>query len=124
MILYEPEYLLSPLEKMLIAFFRMSRSICVSRNSFFNKASSCSAALRITLPFPGKLLPCLLENSFRQRYNNAELTSSSLARALRSVRVLLSSTLIILNSFGYAFRSLDIISVKLSNSLNLVSTQM
>ncbi|MBB5635302.1 hypothetical protein HDE68_001187 [Pedobacter cryoconitis] len=40
------------------------------------------------------------------------------------MRVLLSSTLIILNSFGYAFRSLDIISVKLSNSLNLLSTQM
>lgn len=124
MIIYEPEYLLSPLEKMLIAFFKISRSICVSHNSFFNKASSCSAALSMNFPFPGKLLPCLLENSFPQRYNNAGLISSSFTRAPRSVRVLLSSTLINLNSFGYVFLSCDIISVKLPNSLNLMSTQM
>jgi len=124
MIPYEPEYLLSLLEKMLMAFFNMSRSICVSSSSFFKLASSCSAALRITFPFPGKLLPCLLENSFRHLYSKVTLISSSFARAIRSVRVLLSSTLISLNSFGYAFLSRDIISVKISNPLNSVSTQI
>jgi ribosomal protein L25 (general stress protein Ctc) len=34
-ILYELEYLPSLLEKMLTAFFKMSRSICASRSCFF-----------------------------------------------------------------------------------------
>jgi hypothetical protein len=124
MFFYEPEYLLSPLEKMLIAFFKMSLSICVSRSSFFKRANSCSAAVSITFPFPGKLLPCLLANSFLHLYNKVTLISNSLANAVRSVRVLLSSTLINLNSFGYAFLCCDIISVKVCKSLNFVSTQI
>ncbi len=66
-ICYDPEYLPSFLKKMFTAFFKMSRSICVSRSSFFSLATSSSASVNITLPFPGKLLVALLKYSLRHR---------------------------------------------------------
>jgi hypothetical protein len=78
---------LSPLEKMLIAFFRISRSICSARSSFFKLATSCSAALRITFSLPGKLLPCLFENYFRDQYSDVTLIFNSFARVIRNGRV-------------------------------------
>ena len=55
MVIHEPKYLLSLLEKMLTAFFRISLSICASLRALFNREISRYSGVNTGFPFPVKL---------------------------------------------------------------------
>jgi hypothetical protein len=65
MVSYELEDFPSLLEKMPIAFFRMSRSMRISSSSRLSRAISFSSSVRPTLPLPGKLVSGREANSAR-----------------------------------------------------------
>jgi hypothetical protein len=66
-IFHEPEDFLSLTEKMLTAFFKMSRSIFTSASSFRNLTSSFCSSVSCLLPFLLKARERALLNSLRQR---------------------------------------------------------
>ncbi len=98
---YKPVNFPSLLEKMLTAFFKISRSNCASRSSFFNRASSFSYSVWATLPCPEKQVSGCFSASRRQRYISSGRMSSSLASSWKLLWFLLSSTAICLNSLSY-----------------------
>ena len=98
---YKPVCFPSLLEKMLTAFFRISRSNCASRSSFFNRVSSFSYSVWVIFPWPGKQDSGCFSASRRQRYSNSGRMSSSLASSRKLSCFLLSSTAICLNSLSY-----------------------
>src|SRR5690606_10720314 len=122
-VFHEPEYLLSLLEKMLTAFFRMSRSISASFRAFFNWAiSRCSAVIR-GFPLPAKLAsPTALCSRLQRRTISAGMESSR-PISWEDLPFRWSSTTISLKALSKDLRSLFFMLGKL-RGLNSLSNQM
>ena len=91
----------SLLEKMLTAFFKISRSILASRSSFLSRAFSLSKSVILGFPLPGKLLCSYLWYSRRHRYNNSGRIPNSSAISLALPLAKESSTAFCLKSRSY-----------------------
>jgi len=103
---YIPVGFPSPLEKMLMAFFRMPRSDSASRSCFLKRAISAFAGVCLALPWPVKLPSGFYECSERQ-ISSGRMPSPQASSFIMSL-LLLSSTAISLNSLLNFLLSWDI----------------
>src|SRR5690606_29919687 len=92
---YEPVYEPSPLEKMAMAFFNMSRSSSVSLSFLRKILNSCSSELILGLS--RSVLPPLKRGFLRHLLSRLGSTSNSLATAATEPLTTLTSTAMILN---------------------------
>ncbi len=98
---HERKFFLSLVEKMLIAFFNISRSMVTSRNSRLGAASFFSASICFRLPFPGKAMSLfsrywLLQiDSYCGEIPSSSATSFTLFRAKLNSSQLISTAFIL-----------------------------
>jgi len=113
MVFHEPEYLLSLLEKMLTAFFRISRSMWASFSAFFRSLISCCSGVTTGFPLPVKLESTTAEYSLLQRRTISEGISKSWLISLEDFPFLWSSTTITLKALSKVLLDLSFIDSKL-----------